>query len=62
MAEKVNKGKKRKRHTDGSSKPSKKVAIEQDQNIKVAFHEPEKWAPVIGMNTFITHTSLRSPH
>lgn len=47
MADKVDKGKKRKRHTDGSSKPSKKVSIEDTQNIKVSFREPEKWTPVI---------------
>ncbi|RFU26890.1 hypothetical protein B7463_g9438, partial [Scytalidium lignicola] len=39
--------KKRKRHTDGSSKPSKKVAVENDRTIKIKLHNTESLAPVI---------------
>ncbi len=48
MAQKMEKVKKRKRHTDGPSNPSKRIAIESGKQIKVAFHEAEKWAPIIG--------------
>jgi DNA-directed RNA polymerase I subunit RPA49 len=48
MADKVDKGVKRKRHEHPSSKPSKKVAIEGDRNIKISFQGAEEWAPIIG--------------
>lgn len=50
MSNKVEKVKKRKRTTDGSSKPSKRVAIEEDKQVQVSVSEVGKWAPVIGMN------------
>jgi hypothetical protein len=49
MADTADKGKKRKRHTDGSSKPSKKVAIEEDRKIKISLQDGDEWAPIIGM-------------
>jgi DNA-directed RNA polymerase I subunit RPA49 len=49
MADKADKGIKRKRQAQGPSKPSKKVAIEEDRNIKISLRDAEKWAPVIGM-------------
>jgi len=49
MADKVEKAKKRKRQIDGTSKPSKRVAIEDDQQIKFSVRETGKWAPIIGM-------------
>ncbi len=51
MAERIHKEKKRKREKDGSSKPSKRVAIEEDQQIKMSLVESDKWAPVIGMSS-----------
>jgi hypothetical protein len=51
MAERIHKEKKRKREKDGSSKPSKRVAIEEDKQIKISLVESEKWAPVIGMSS-----------
>ncbi|TVY86384.1 DNA-directed RNA polymerase I subunit [Lachnellula willkommii] len=47
MSEKVEKVKKRKRNTDGSSKPSKRVAIEGDKEIRISLPEADQWAPVI---------------
>jgi DNA-directed RNA polymerase I subunit RPA49 len=49
MADRTEKEKKRKRHPDGTSKPSKRVAIEGDKQVKISLHEADKWAPVIGM-------------
>jgi DNA-directed RNA polymerase I subunit RPA49 len=49
MADTVDKGKKRKGHTDGSSNPSKKVAIEENRKIKISLQDGDKWAPIIGM-------------
>lgn len=50
MAERTHREKKRKREKDGSSKPSKRVAIEEeDKQIKMSLMESGKWAPVIGM-------------
>jgi DNA-directed RNA polymerase I subunit RPA49 len=60
MADTIDKGKKRKRRTDGSSKPSKKVAIEEDRKIKVSLQDGDKWAPVIGTNTL--HVQIRSAY
>jgi len=48
MAEKTEKVKKRKRVTDGSSKPSKKMAIERSTQIKFSHQEVDAWAPIIG--------------
>jgi DNA-directed RNA polymerase I subunit RPA49 len=48
MADKIEKVKKRKRNTDGTSKPSKRVAIEGDKQISVSLQTGDKWAPVIG--------------
>jgi len=53
MADKAEKSKKRKRQTDGSSKPSKKVAIEKDESIKITLHDADEWAPVIGTSVAI---------
>ncbi|KAH8683358.1 RNA polymerase I associated factor, A49-like protein [Tricladium varicosporioides] len=47
MSEKVGKEKKRKRPVEGSSKPSKRVAIEGDKKVKFSMLEPDKWAPVV---------------
>lgn len=48
MADRIDKEKKRKRHPqDGSSKPSKRVAIESNDNVKISLHAAGKWAPVI---------------
>ena len=49
MAEYVEKAKKRKRNTDGSTKPSKRVAIEEDKEIRISLSEADQWAPVVGM-------------
>ena len=43
--------KKRKKHTDGSSRPAKKVAIEEDRKIKISLQKEDEWAPIIGMQT-----------
>jgi hypothetical protein len=51
MAERIHKEKKRKREKDGSSNPSKRVAIEEDKQIKISLVESGKWAPVIGMSS-----------
>jgi DNA-directed RNA polymerase I subunit RPA49 len=61
MADRSEKKKKRKREKDGSSKPSKRVAIEGDKQIKISLLESDEWAPVIGMlkaKTPITHLLL----
>lgn len=58
MAEKADKGHKRKRLTDDSSKPSKKVAFEAEKGVKVSFYNADKWAPVIGMS-FLLQTGQR---
>jgi len=49
MAEKIDKAKKRKRKSEDSSKPSKKVAIERTRSIQISMPETDKWAPIIGM-------------
>jgi hypothetical protein len=49
MADKIEMVKKRKRNPDGSAKPSKRVAIEEDKQVKITLHGADKWAPVIGM-------------
>jgi DNA-directed RNA polymerase I subunit RPA49 len=49
MADKMEKAKKRKRDPNGSAKPSKRVSIEKDKQIKITLHETDKWAPIIGM-------------
>jgi hypothetical protein len=54
MADSVDKGKKRKKHTDGSSRPSKKVAIEGDRKIKISLQAEDQWAPIIGMQDHLT--------
>lgn len=48
MSDKTEKVKKRKRQADGTSKPSKRVAIDEDKQIKITLQETEKWAPVVG--------------
>lgn len=55
MADKVDKSTKRKRHGQGSSKPSKKVAIEEDRIIKISQQDPDKWAPIIGKHSVDTY-------
>ena len=50
MADKVEKAKKRKRPADGSSKPSKRVAIDNDKQVHVTLQQADKWAPIIGMS------------
>ncbi|KAF8865909.1 RNA polymerase I associated factor, A49-like protein [Acephala macrosclerotiorum] len=47
MADKVEKAQKRKRDTEDSSRPSKRVAIDGDKQIKLSLHETGKWAPII---------------
>jgi hypothetical protein len=49
MADEVEKVKKRKRNPDGSVKPSKRVAIEENKQVNISLHEADKWAPIIGM-------------
>jgi DNA-directed RNA polymerase I subunit RPA49 len=49
MADKVERAKKRKRDTDDSSKPSKRVAVDDAKQINISLFESGKWAPVIGM-------------
>jgi hypothetical protein len=49
MADRTEKGKKRKRRQEGSSKPSKRVAIEGDKQVEISLHEADEWGPVIGM-------------
>jgi DNA-directed RNA polymerase I subunit RPA49 len=49
MADRSEKEKKRKRAKDGSSRPSKRVAIEGNKQIKISLLESDEWAPVIGM-------------
>lgn len=51
MADKIDKGVKRKRHESKTFKPSKKVAIEDDRKIKISFQEAEKWAPIVGTDS-----------
>lgn len=52
MADQIEKSKKRKKNADGSSRPSKKVAIEDDRNVKISLKDGDEWAPVIGMFLF----------
>jgi DNA-directed RNA polymerase I subunit RPA49 len=47
MADKIEKAKKRKRDPDGASKPSKRVALE-DQEVKISLQAAEEWAPIVG--------------
>ncbi|KAE8446108.1 hypothetical protein EG329_012479 [Mollisiaceae sp. DMI_Dod_QoI] len=47
MGDKVEKTKKRKRRADDSSKPSKRVAIDGDNQISLSLLETGKWAPVV---------------
>ena len=49
MADTVDKGKKRKRYTDGSLMPSKKGATEKDRKFKISLQDGDRWAPIIGM-------------
>jgi hypothetical protein len=49
MADRSEKEKKRKREKDGSSRLSKRVAIERDKQIKISLLKSDEWAPVIGM-------------
>jgi hypothetical protein len=49
MADRTEKEKNRKRHQDGSSKSSKRVAIEGDKPVKISLQEADEWAPVIGL-------------
>ena len=51
MAEKGDKGVKRKRDGPKSSKPSKKVAIEGDRNIQISVKDAGKWAPIIAKDS-----------
>ncbi|KAH8588386.1 RNA polymerase I associated factor, A49-like protein [Bisporella sp. PMI_857] len=50
MAEKLDEGKKRKRHSDDGQKSSKKIAIEGNKIVKLSFPQADKWAPVIGLS------------
>jgi DNA-directed RNA polymerase I subunit RPA49 len=49
MADRIVNEKKRKRERNGPSRPSKRVAVEKDKQIKIALVESQEWAPVIGM-------------
>ena len=51
MSDSAEKIKKRKRNTDGSLKPSKRVAIEDDKQIRISVSDTGSWAPVIGTQT-----------
>ncbi|KAG9245310.1 RNA polymerase I associated factor, A49-like protein [Calycina marina] len=53
MAEKIDKGKKRKRASNDFSKPSKKLALDPSKPIKISFPETDKWAPIIASTTGI---------
>lgn len=57
MADETEKGTKRKRTDKGSSKPSKKAAIE-DQNVTISVESSGEWAPIVGMDTL---TLRRNP-
>ena len=48
MAPTADSGTKRKRQVDGSSKPSKRVAVENKQDVTISLQEGDKWAPIIG--------------
>lgn len=58
MSDKVEKVKKRKRNTDGASKPSKRVAIEDDKQIRVSVSDAGSWAPVIGTRALEAKTRI----
>ena len=60
MADKIDKGVKRKRLESKLSKTSKKVAIEDDRKIKISFQEAEKWAPIVGTDSSHDRGSLKS--
>ena len=60
MADKIDKGVKRKRHESKTFRPSKKVAIEDDRKIKISFQEAEKWAPIVGTDSSHDRGSLKS--
>ncbi|KAH7393442.1 RNA polymerase I associated factor, A49-like protein [Cadophora sp. MPI-SDFR-AT-0126] len=47
MSDSMEKAKKRKGNPDGSSKPSKRVAIEDDKQIRISVSDAGSWAPVI---------------
>ncbi|QSZ30592.1 hypothetical protein DSL72_000149 [Monilinia vaccinii-corymbosi] len=47
MVDNIEKSKKRKKNADGSSRPSKKVAIEDGSNVKISLKVGDEWAPVI---------------
>ncbi|KAJ8064570.1 hypothetical protein OCU04_006899 [Sclerotinia nivalis] len=47
MADNTEKSKKRKKNADGSSRPTKKVAIEGDRNVKISLNDCDEWAPVV---------------
>lgn len=47
MEDRVEKVKKRKRNTDGSLKPNKRVAIDDGNEVNVSIYDAGKWAPVI---------------
>ena len=49
MADAVEKGKKRKKNSDGSSRPSKKVITGDDRKVKISLQDGDRWAPIIGM-------------
>ena len=55
MTDAVNKSKKRKKNVDASTRPSKKVVIEDDRKIKISLLNGDQWAPIIGMQ----HTQQR---
>lgn len=58
----MEKVKKRKRNTDGSSKPSKRIAIEEDKQIRVSVSDAGSWAPVIGMRVLEAKAESASPN
>lgn len=53
MVDKIEKSKKRKKNADGSSRPSKRVAIEDERNVQISLKDGDEWAPVIGMSFMI---------
>lgn len=61
MVDTVDKGKKRKKNSDGSSRPSKKVTIEGDRKVKISVQNGDQWAPIIGMADRTARGIARNP-
>ncbi|KAG0648545.1 DNA-directed RNA polymerase I subunit RPA49 [Hyphodiscus hymeniophilus] len=57
MAHTVEKSKKRKQNIDGSSRPSKKVALEDAGQIKISLQIQDQWAPIIASTPGVSFPS-----